>query len=220
MSGFDRKATRPAVLLISVLAVAGCGTVRYPVESWKVPVRKNPESAMIFGRIEMPSNKKENPDGKVLLLNDVNFQFWGKVYIYAGHVPRGEKSYVMTNKYFVIPNIKPGKYYFAGFQTGNVYNSLPYSKEKLIEIKPGQLMFIGSHDYLDGTLNGLRMAFGIPGSYSLRPNKSPSELEMLQWLSRAGDGSGWENAINKRIRELGGKPSPKASPAAAGKNTG
>jgi len=217
---FGTRAIRPAMFLVLISLLAGCGTVRYPVESWKLPVKKDPESAMIFGRIEMPSDKKENPDGKVLLLNDVNFNLKGKVYVYMGHVPRGEKNFVMTNKYFVVPNIKPGKYHFAGFTTGNVYNSLPRGDDKLIDVKPGQLLYIGSYDYLDGTLSGLRMAFGIPGSYSLRPNKSPSELEMLQWLERAGEGSGWETAISQRIRQLGGRPAPRVSPVATKKPAG
>src|SRR5512146_999802 len=204
MKVFGTTAIRLAMALILVPVMAGCGTARYPIESWKLPAREAPESAMIFGRIEMPSNKGENPEGLELLLNDVNFQRWGKVYFHSGNVPRGEDSYVMTNKYFVIPNVAPGKYYFAGFQTGDVYNSLPYSADKLIEIKPGQLLFIGSYDYLDGSMSGLRRFFGVPGSYDLRASKSPTELEMLQWLSRAGAGSGWEGSINRRIRELGG----------------
>jgi hypothetical protein len=213
--------TAPLVLFLSMaLVLSGCGTTRYAAESWKLPERKNPQSAIIFGRIEMPSNKQENPDGLVLRLNDVNFQRPGHVYFHAGNIPRGEDNYVMTNKYFVIPDIPPGKYYFAGFTTGNVYNSLPYDKDKLIDVKPGQLLFIGSYDYLDGPRSGLREAFGIPGSYSLRPTKSPTELEMLQWLSRAAVGSGWEAAINKRIHALGGKASPKVSTIATRKNPG
>lgn len=211
------KLSRLAVVFILIIASAGCGTVRYAADSWKLPPKKDPESAMIFGRIEMPDNKNENPGGKTLLLNDVNFNRKGRVYAYMGNVPRGEKNFVMTNRYFVVPNIKPGLYNFAGFTTGNVYNSL---KANFFEVKPGQLYFVGSYDYLDGTLSGMRMAFGLPGSYSLRASKSPSELEMLQWLSRASDGSGWEAAINQRIRELGGKSSPKPSLPATRKNPG
>lgn len=203
-----RKATGQMVCAASLIVLAGCGGMaRHPVESWQLPARKNTDSGMIFGRIELPADKKENPDGKVLYLNDVAFQYWGKVYFFSGTIPRGEKNYVMTNKYFVVPDIKPGKYNFAGFQTGNVFNGLPFGKGKLIDVKPGQLVYIGSYDYLDGNLSGLKMAFGIPGSYSLRPNPQPTELEMLQWLYRASKGSGWEETISKRIKQLGGKPS-------------
>lgn len=208
---------RAALFAGAALALTGCGSTRYPADTWKLPERQNQQSAMIFGRIELPSNKQENPDGDVLLLNDVNFQRPGHAYFHAGHIPRGEDNYVMDNKFFVIPDIPPGKYMFAGFTTGNVYNGLPLDEKNLIEVKPGQLLFIGSYDYLDGSMSRVKMAFGLPGSYGLRANKSPTELEMLQWLSRAAAGSGWEAAINKRIRELGGRPQAKVSAAMDGK---
>lgn len=220
MKILGEKAAYFLLFLGVILAMTGCGTARYPAESWKLPEKKNSGSAMVFGRIEMPRNKEENPDGMFLLLNDVNFQRPSHVYFHMGDMPRGEDNYVMTNRYFVVPDIPPGKYCFAGFVTGDTYNSLPCDEDKLLDIKAGQLLFIGSYDYIDGSMSGLKRFFGIPGSYSLRPNKSPSELEMLQWLSRAGEGSGWEKMINKRIRELGGMPSPKASTVSTRKNPG
>ena len=50
------------------------------------------------------------------------------------------------------------------------------------------------------------MSLGIPGSYGLKQAAKPSELEMLQWLARVGNGSGWEPTVRQRIKELGGKP--------------
>ena len=73
-----------------------------------------------------------------------------------------------------------------------------------MEVKPGEIKFYGSYDYQDQT-SVLRRVFGPSWRYNLREAKKPSELEMLQWLNRIGGGSGWEPAIKKRIRELGGK---------------
>ena len=195
----DKKAGWAAVA-VAVLMLNGCGGPRiHSAEQWTLPTKKNPESAMFVGRIDLP-------DGKRLKLADVNLQLWGKVYFHSGNVPRGEKNYVMDNNYFVVPNVKPGKYWFAGFYAAGGYNRLPAKKSEFIEIKPGEVKFLGSWDYHSGTLSGLRMSVGIPGSYGLTPAAKPSELDMMRWLARVGSGSGWEPAIRQRITELGGKP--------------
>jgi hypothetical protein len=153
---------------------------------------------MFVGRVGLP-------DGQRLTLRDVNIQRWGKVYAHMGTVPRGEKNFVMDNNYFVIPNVKPGTYWFAGFYAAGAYNGLPANKKDFIEIKPGEVKFIGSYDYIDGKLSTLRMSLGIPGSFGLQPNRKPSELEMLKWLMTVGNGSGWEPVIQQRARALGAK---------------
>jgi hypothetical protein len=188
---------------LMILAISGCSTLPspLPVETWRLSAKENPESAMLFGRIG-------SPDGSPLTLNFVNYNFWGKVYFNSGTVPRFEDSFTMSNNYFVVPNIKPGKYLFDGFYANGVYNKMPYNifgKKDFIEVNPGEVKFVGSYDYVDGSLSSLRRAVGIPGSSSLKQIQKPSELEMLQWLSRADNNSGWKPAIKKRILELGGK---------------
>lgn len=197
---FPAKRGAWVVCLTAALTVVGCGGSRaIPAESWTLPAKKSPETAMFVGRIGRYGNDKQ------LILNFVTFQQWGKVYFYGGHAPKGEKNFVMDNNYFVVPNVKPGKYWFAGFHATGSYNSLPANKSDLIDIRPGQVKFVGSFDYIDGKSNTLREIVGIPGTFSLKSAAKPSELEMLRWLLRAGNGSGWEPAIKQRIRELGGK---------------
>ena len=193
-------------LALATLLSAGCATdPRYSQDEWKLPKMENTESAMIIGRIALPENKKENPDGRYLWLYSVVFGKQGGGYICGGTMPCGEKAYTMYNSYFVVPNLKPGKYYFRGFATGDVFNTLPIDADKAIELNPGQILFIGSYDYIDNKNSGLKLALGMPGSYSLRPNNKPSELETLQWLYGRSSGSGWESSIGNRIKALGGK---------------
>jgi hypothetical protein len=158
-------------LALSTLLIAGCAMdPRYSEDEWKLPKKGDAESAMIIGRIALPENKKENPDGRYLWLYSVVFVKEGGGYICGGTMPCGEKAYTMYNSYFVVPNLKPGvKYYFRGFATGDVFNTLPIEPDKPIVLKPGQILFIGSHDYLDGKNNGAKLFFGMAGSYSLRP---------------------------------------------------
>jgi len=189
-----------------VLAVGGCGGPKiHPSQTWTLPTKKSPDSAMIIGRIGMQNDKQR-------ILRLVTFQRWGKVYFHGGTVPRGEPDYVMDNDQFVVPNLQPGRYYFVGFHATGVFNNLPapsFPKPKpgeLIELKPGEIRYVGSYDYIDGKLSTLRMSVGIPGSFSLKPAAKPSELDMLRWMLRNSNGSGWEPTIKRRIRELGARP--------------
>lgn len=200
------------VTAVAILLSTGCAMdPRHAHEEWKLPKKEAAESAMIIGRIAMPDNKEENPDSRYLLLYDVVFFNTAKTgYFCHGNMPCGEKAFTMYNGYFVVPNLKPGKYYFQGFATGNVFNSLP--EDALIELKPGQILYLGSFDYLEGGHNGVKSFIGLNGSYSLRPNKKPTEVEMLQWLYGASNGSGWEPVISKRIKVLGGKTMASSTP--------
>ena len=192
-----RKAISSTILLLSVL-LSGCSGVSVmPAETWKLPAKESAENAMIVGRIGLEGNKP-------LATNAVTFQQWGKGYFHSGNVPRGEEEFLMDNSYFVIPNIKPGQYWFAGFYANDMYNRMPADEKDFIDIKPGEIKFVGSFDYVAGNLSGLRTAFGIPGSFSLKHAQKPTEAEMLRWLLRAGKGSGWEPAIKRRINALGG----------------
>ncbi len=190
-----------SLVFVFLSLITGCAS-RPNAETWKLPAKENADSAMFIGRIGLPDNKLENPDGIVLMLHHVDFRERKRA-IYFGN---GEESFVMSNNYFVVPNIKPGKYHFAGFETGRAYNTLPLDDKSLIEIKPGQIKFVGSFDYVLVKQGALSQLVGLPGSYHLRNAKKPTELEMFQWLNRIDSGSGWEPTINKKIRALGGKP--------------
>jgi hypothetical protein len=192
--------------LFFFLILAGCSTPAIIAEKWKLPNKTSADSAMIIGRFDIPDNKAENPDGYHLNLYRVVVQSWGKVYFGSGNMPHGEGHYIMDDtNYFVVPNLKPGKYRITGFVTGDTYNSLPAKEEDALDVKSGQIIFAGSFDYIDGKQSVLSKFVGLPGSYSLRQAKHPTEMEMLQWLNRVSAGSGWEAAIKRRIRELGGK---------------
>ena len=188
-----------AIGSIAALMLGGCGgTPIFPSETWTLPAKEKPETAMLIGRLGLPDNKHLN-------LHWVTVQEWGKVYFYSGQVPKGEPNFVMDNNYYVVPNLKPGKYYFAGFAARGGYNLFPANKEDFIDLKAGQVRFLGSFDYTEGSSNTLLEVLRVPGSFSLKAAKQPSELEMLRWLLRVGNGSGWEPAVKQRIKELGGK---------------
>jgi hypothetical protein len=200
MTFLAHKKVLLAIGSVAALMLGGCGgTPIIPAESWTLPAKAKPETAMLIGRLGLPDNKHLN-------LQWVTVQEWGKMYMYSGTVPKGETNFVMDNNYFVVPNLKPGKkYYFAGFAARGAYNSFPANKEDFIELKAGEVRFVGSFDYSEGSTNTLREVVRVPGTFSVKPAKQPSELEMLRWLLRVGNGSGWEPAVKQRIKQLGGK---------------
>jgi hypothetical protein len=191
-------------LALSTLLLAGCGTAdpRPSADDWELPKKGQVDSAMIIGRIGMP------PGDEDLRLFGVVFTKEGGGYI-CGGMPCGEEAFAMPNNYFVVPSLKPGvKYYFQGFSTARAWHSLPVDYDKPIVLKPGQILFVGSHDYVKG-----KSGFFGPGSFSLQASNKPSELEILQWLHGRSSGSGWEPVIGNRIKVLGGKVGAAQQPA-------
>ncbi|ADE11450.1 hypothetical protein [Sideroxydans lithotrophicus] len=189
------------VVYVAVLSIfAGCGSTKPKAESWVLPKKEKADSAMLIGYIGYPNNKKENPENNKLYLSEVNFMTKDKA-VYFGN---GEPNIELDNNYFVVPNLKPGKYYLVSFRTGELFDQLPlYDEKYVIEVKPGQIKFFGSFDFLeyDSSFLGAHSY-----KFSIRKTEKPSELEMFQWLNRVGAGSGWEPAIKKRIHELGAQP--------------
>lgn len=202
-----RKCSVWVLSMAAVLVLTACGPIKPEPEQWRLPKKADPDSGMIIGRIDFSDNKKENPEKLALNLVIVEFRDTASN-VHFGN--KGEDHTIMSNNYFVVPNLKPGKYQLSSFQVGKVYHGLYFEDGYRYEVKPGQIKFVGSLDYLNeelGTLKKVAMVLGGRPTlhYALRPAPRPSELEMLQWLNRISAGSGWENTIKKRIKELGGQ---------------
>ncbi len=186
----NKKLLLWVILGLLSIAIISCSSMdTHHVDTWKLPAKKNDKSAMIIGRIGLTDNKP-------MPMRVVAYLKWGKAYGHSGRVPRGEKEYIMDNGYFVIPNIEPGKYWFSGFFAFGYYNTIndmPNEKNDTINIKPGEIKFVGSYDYHnDGR------------SFSLKPAQKHSELEIMQWLLKTSTGSGWEATIKQHIKSLSG----------------
>lgn len=193
--------------LAFVPLLTGCGPTKPDADHWRLPKKESASSGMIVGRLDYPDSKAENPDGLMLNLRNVEFHDV-KQAVHFGN--RGEENFILSNNYFVVPNLKPGTYRLASFRAGNVYHGFRKADHKF-DVGPGQIKFVGSLDYAQHDPSTLRKIGNALSSYktleySVKKAPHPTELEMFQWLNRIGAGSGWETAIQKRIRELGGKP--------------
>ncbi len=110
----------------------------------------------------------------------------------------------MDNGYFVVTDLRPGKYYTRHFITNNANYRLPLERDDTFEVKAGQIFFFGSYDFLPHEQSWWEK-FRNKGTYEVNKAAHPTELELLQWLKTASVGSGWEKDIETRIRNLGGK---------------
>src|SRR5512135_848933 len=189
-----------ALGLAVVLLMAGCGTVKPEANNWTLPKKEGANVGMIIGRLDYANNTTENPDHNVLNLESVDFWNVDQA-VHFGNA--GEPHYIMDNNYFVVPNLKPGKYRLNSFYVGGVYHGLQeVASAYTFEVKPGQIKYIGAIDYLHYDQSFMQK-IGKTFDYTLRKAQHPTELEMLQWLARVDKGSGWEPAVRKRMQELG-----------------
>jgi len=69
----------------------------------------------------------------------------------------------------------------------------------MVEVKPGQITYYGSIDYIEGREGGMFRH----GTYDLRKVAKPNEREMLQWFYQYSAGTGWEPIRQKRLHALG-----------------
>jgi len=201
MALFKRSVILGLGLIVAAI-LAGCATLP-DAEKWSLPKKESAESGMIIGRIDRPNNKKENPTGEKLDLYSVDYWNLDQHSYFASS---GENNFVMDNRYFIIPNLKPGKYYLHGFLIlSKPYHVANYAEsltdKDIIEVRAGEIKFAGSFDYFENDRSFIEKVKNT-GTFGLRKAKHPAELGMFQWLSRVDAGSGWEAAIRKRLREL------------------
>ncbi len=196
--------TKGALALVCALGLllGGCSSNPRSADRWKTPKKEDAQMGMLIGRLDILHDKvKEGPYPRRFYLTSVDFKD-----VNTGFFSDGiQKSYVMDNHYFVIPNVKPGKYYLWGFQAGNAYNNVfgPDPKpEQLVEVKPGEIRFVGSIDYIENH-RSVWEHIKNTGTFDLRLAQHPTELELLQWLAKASVGSGWEDDIQKRMKQVG-----------------
>ncbi|HLY97233.1 MAG TPA: hypothetical protein VKO66_08430 [Sideroxyarcus sp.] len=182
----------PLILVGLVSMLGGCASGGEP---WHMPKKSNAQSATIVGYLNTAEKDQH------LLLRNVNVLKKGRVYGGLGRKAIGEEVVVLDSGHFIAPNVEPGVYFVAGFDAGSVYHIIPPGQIREFTIEAGQVKYLGGSLVVekDGGLFG-------PGSFSLKPTNEPSELLILDYLNSVSAGTGWESAIRKRIKALGGDP--------------
>ena len=146
------------------------------------------EKAMMYGYVDA-----EYP------IDVVDFREFGVVYI--APFKRPPRVLVYGNGYFMAENLKPGKYFIAGFQSGDkmykVVNSARSSYQNVINIRPGSLNYIGSHRIVVHK----RRLLGH-GKFEVVRLRRPDERNLLRYFYELTDGTGWQKKIARRMKEL------------------
>lgn len=176
------------LLLLITITMQGC-TYRPSFTSdgpWHMPHKESQEAGAIFGSIQSEGD---------MYLN------LSKIYLHKKGDQFTRDVVILTSNKFIAPNLEPGTYFISGFRAGDYIHDLPRDNFPPIILKPGQLKYFGAYWYetIDGGL--FRR-----DKFSLKPAKTPSEMDMLRWLERISIDTGWEPSIKKRIIKLGGKP--------------
>ena len=167
-------------VLSLALLLAGCGAPY-------IGDARGPESALVFGHISVPRR-----------LSHVYLYELGKAYIGTLNMPRAT---VYRNGNFVFTNLKPGKYYIAGFADRTNTFWLTYNdaslERALIDVAPGKLVFAGSY-----TVTNVESQWFGNGSFDIRHSRRPSEREILEQLAPLAQDTDWETRMAARLRVL------------------
>lgn len=171
-----------SVLSVLIAVLAACAVAHPPNEIL------SPEKAMMYGYVD-----SEYP------IDAVDFREFGVVYIAPFRRP--PRVLVYGNGYFMAENLKPGKYYIAGFQSGDkvyqVVNSPRSLYQNVINIRPGSLNYIGSHRIMVHK----RSLLGH-GDFEVVAIRRPDERTLLRFFYELTDGTGWQKKIVRRMKEL------------------
>jgi len=178
------------MLLSLMVVVPGCtSSLAPPFEVEK------PEMAMVFGNIHSG-----------LLMTGVTIHRYGSFYL--DPLWPSPKVQVYPNGDFIAVNLAPGKYYLASFtasrkdtrsttfKMSNI-NLKPY--QHVFTVKPGDMKYAGSFR-LTGKLVGDKDADA--DDFTIRWNRRPGEREILRNLFEVTSGTGWQQRIDRRLKEL------------------
>lgn len=179
------------IVLFSFIAITSACTssLAPPLEVEK------PEMGMVFGNIQSG-----------LLMTGVTIHRYGSFYL--DPLWPSPKVQVYPNGDFLAVNLTPGKYYLASFtasrrdkksttfKMSNI-NLKPY--QHVFTVKPGDMKYAGSYR-LSGKLVSDKDAKG--DDFSIRWNRLPGEREILRNLFEVTNGTGWQQRIDRRLKEL------------------
>lgn len=164
----------PVLLSLTLAACAG-----FPVGEPSAPDR-----GMIVGHIEMPGTLR------AVYLHEV-----GKAFVGGFNRPR---AHIQRDGNFMFLDLKPGRYYLAGFDDGQAPYWIPHDeasiRQAIIELRPGGIAFAGS--YRVSNIVAPRMG---SGSFDLQRLVQPNERAVLRTLRDLTEGTGWAARMDARL---------------------
>lgn len=181
-------------------ALAGCAT-------FQVPTRTSPENGAIFGYFDIPQAY-----GYLQSMSIVSRHSG----IHLG-IPN-DVPYIIHGGAFFAYNAKPDQYYILALYTmgGGVFHNKQEQltlmqgkigdkaynerlmKKMALTLKPGKLLYVGAKKIYVGRHQGLF----TNGSFSIGPEKKPTEKQVLEQLLPALKGTPWQQPAETLLASL------------------
>lgn len=185
------------VVTMVVFLLAGCALAHPQVER-----AKGPKGGLIFGYVDL--KPVHQYIGQATLLEDKR----------GGIAYRTSYMYHDHDGLIYAYNLAPDKYSVMTFQgdspgwhfdsTGIYDYQFINSKKDLVDIKPGQMVFVGAYR-VKVTSSKLRLFLMNSGNYDLVPVKSPTELQLLERMHAEMSDPYWKGRIEQEIHYLKSK---------------
>lgn len=176
---------RPGIVVILALSIGvmtACATKAPPDDII------SPERAMIHGYVEAD-----------ITIDAIDFHEYGVTYIVPFKNP--PRVLIYKDGYFMAENIKPGKYFVSAFYSGRkqykLVNSPLTSYQMIVNVMPGSLQYVGSHRIVVNKRYLLTR-----GEFEIVPLQRPGERQGLRRFFHITAGTGWQNKIARRMKEL------------------
>jgi hypothetical protein len=170
-----------AIMLFSI--ITGCATK---------PVKQDVslDAAAAYGNITLPEGN----------ITSVVLYKVGDVYDNISKIP--PQGRVFANGDFFFENIDRGKYYLAGFTAGKEKFDFNYRgmeeyafiKENAVEVKPGEVAYMGSYD-----VTGIDINFKKDATFEIAHSKTAVRILILKHLKEELQGSGWESHLDRAM---------------------
>ncbi len=170
-------------ILVSVLgfALASCG-------SQSIRPLDSESSGAIIGNLKVPGGYRY-----------INLNKIGKVYVAPFNSP--PQAFADANGNFIFENLSPGQYYLLNVSDGHQVYAIATSeaevKKNLIEVKAGQIVFIGSLVFTN-----IKKPLLATSTFQITRVNTPDEKTIIKELIPPAKNTGWDTRLEAKLRTL------------------
>ena len=181
-----RRFNQWAVVLLAILSLSACSSTSRVAPPDDI---KTTNAAMIFGYVEAEND----------VIEQVDIFEYGKIYVPPFRKP--PRVLMFDNGVFLVENLKPGKYIIAGFRSEknqfNMARSARQMYQKVLHLEAGDILYAGSF-HVQVTERG-KLDYG---NFMVTQLQRPGERDILKKLFEVTADTGWQNKIERRLKEL------------------
>jgi hypothetical protein len=170
-------------ILVSVLtfALASCG-------SQSIKPLDSEDSGAVIGNLKVPGGYRY-----------INLNKLGVVY--AAPFKSPPQAFADENGNFIFENLSPGQYYLLnvsdGHQVYQIATSEAEVKKNLIDVKAGQIVFIGSLVFAN-----IKKPLLATSTFEITRANTPDEKTIIKELIPHAKNTGWDKRLEAKLRTL------------------